>query len=106
MILQVFVSVFIAITILELVKAFQKKQIGLLMMLFWLFIWISVLIVVWLPNLTFDLAHILGIERGIDSVVYISIVIMFYLIFKLLVRMEKLENHITALVRKESLKDL
>ena len=46
------------------------------------------------------LSSILGIARGADLIVYVSVVLLFYLIFRLYVKMEKIEQDVTKVVRK------
>ena len=51
------------------------------------------------PNFTTYLAKQLGIGRGTDVVIYISIVLLFYLIFRTNVHLENLRHDITKLVQ-------
>jgi small membrane protein len=106
MILQIVITIFVFATLKETINEYRRHTIILYYTVFWSMVWFAILIIVWIPNLTGDLAKILGIARGIDSVVYISVVILFYLVFRLLVRFEKMEKQITQLVRRESLKEL
>jgi len=62
-------------------------------------------IAVLLPQTTVFLADFLGIWRGTDVAVYLSIVLIFYLIFRIFVKLEKIEKDITAIIREISLKD-
>jgi hypothetical protein len=55
------------------------------------------------PNLTNQLANRLGVGRGADLVFYISIIIFWFVILKLYARIRKLEQVVTAIVRKEAL---
>jgi hypothetical protein len=58
------------------------------------------------PDTTSLLAHLLGIGRGVDLIVYLSLLISFYLIFRLYVALARLEQAITALVRAIALEQL
>lgn len=57
------------------------------------------------PNFTNYVANILGIGRGADVVVYISIVLLFYLIFRTNVMLENIRHEITKLVREIALQN-
>ena len=57
----------------------------------------------WWPNGTTILANNLGIGRGADLILYISIVILFYLVFKLHVKLESVGRDIAKVVRQDSL---
>jgi len=77
----------------------KEGSIGWGMFLFWIFIWILVLVAVVKPELTTQLAKRLGIGRGVDVAVYISIVMLFYLNFRSNVMIENLRHEITRLTR-------
>ena len=68
--------------------------------IFWLFFWLLAGAVVIKPESTNFVANIFGVGRGADLVVYLSIIVIFYIIFQLTVKMEKIERNITKLVRK------
>ncbi|MBK8142294.1 MAG: DUF2304 domain-containing protein [Chitinophagaceae bacterium] len=55
------------------------------------------------PEITNQLAHNLGVGRGADLVFYTSIIIFWYVILKFYARLRKLEQTITAIVRKNAL---
>jgi hypothetical protein len=43
-------------------------------------------------------------SSGIDVILYLSIVFLFYIIFRLRLRMEKLERNITKIIREIAIK--
>ena len=69
------------------------------MFLFWTLVWMLVLVAVIRPDLTTQLAKRLGIGRGVDVALYISIVLLFYLNFRSNVMIENLRHEITRLTR-------
>ena len=94
MFIQILLTIFIAFAIIKLIFRFN---------FWWLFFWIIAIIAVWVPDFLTKIANILGIGRGADLVLYVSVVAVFYLIFKIYVRFEKIERNITKIVRKDSL---
>ncbi len=101
MIIQFIGSAFIIIIILQLSLKFFKDKAGLVKSLFWLVFWFSVLVFIWLPKDIIDqFGSLIGVGRGIDALVYLSIIALFYLILKLNSRIDKLEMNITKLVRE------
>jgi hypothetical protein len=72
---------------------------------FWALIWFVVIIISIVPNISGLFSNILGIQRGMDLIIVISVVILFYLIFRLYVQLEGVKREITALVRKVALED-
>lgn len=74
-------------------------------LLFWIIVWASATIVVFSPEQTTELAKIMGIGRGVDVIVYISIALLFYLIFRLHVYLEDIRSQISGLIREMSLQE-
>ncbi|MFA6467218.1 MAG: DUF2304 family protein [Patescibacteria group bacterium] len=106
MYLQILVTVFIVFILFKLFLQKQKNKISLLSFLIWFLLWLAILLVFWLPDTTSYLAAWLGIGRGADLVVYLSIVVIFYMIFKIFVRLNKIENEITRVVRADAIKNV
>lgn len=84
---------------------FKRKRITRKLFIFWQSLWIIVIIVAVLPQVTDPLSKILGVGRGVDVATYFSILLIFFLIYKIMARLEKIELEITKLVRHLSLKD-
>jgi len=96
MFIQILLTIFIAFAIIRLISRFN---------FWWLIFWIIAVVAVWVPDFLTKIANILGIGRGADLVLYVSVVAVFYLIFKIYVRLEKIERNITKIVRKDSLEE-
>lgn len=58
------------------------------------------------PNITNELANMMGVGRGADLVFYTSILIFWFIILKLYGRIRKLEQIITKIVRKDALENV
>jgi hypothetical protein len=71
----------------------------------WSLIWITVLIVTIFPNLTSVLSEFVGIGRGMDLAVYGGIVLLFYLMFRLYVKIDTQSKEITRLVREVAIQN-
>lgn len=74
--------------------------------LLWTMLWLGAALVVLWPDLTTRIAEVVGVGRGADLAVYGSVILLFILIFRLHVALDKLERTITKLVRREALRDL
>jgi hypothetical protein len=103
--LQVILIASIVLMVLRLLYQLKKKNINLGQFLIWLIIWLSAIVVIWYPQVTTYLADILGVGRGVDLVIYVSVVAVFYLMFRLLVRIEKIERDITKIVRSDAIEN-
>lgn len=102
--LQIIITLFTILVLSKLFRQRQQNKITLAAFFSWLLLWLFVLVVFWQPDTTSYLANLLGIGRGVDLVVYLSILIIFYLLFKIFVRLNKLDSDLTKLVRAEALK--
>lgn len=70
---------------------------------FWMVIWLAALIGIVNPDLTSRFAKVFGIGRGADIVIYLSIALIFYLIFRLSIFIENIRHEITRLTREIAL---
>ena len=91
--------------IIKVISSFKKRSISLRSLLFWVALWSAVLLVFLLPKTADYLAKMLGFWRGADVAVYFSVILIFYLIFRIFVKLEKIESDITAIVREIALKE-
>lgn len=104
-VIVVFVS---SIMLFQGVKDFAGRQAGQTFLKF------SVRVVVWggmalvaiYPDFTMILAKAIGIEGNINAVILTGFLLIFLLIFKLLSAIEKIEQNITELTRKEAMHEL
>lgn len=70
---------------------------------FWLLIWALALVAIFYPEETSKIATAVGIGRGVDIVIYSSVAVLFYLVFRLHVYIEDLRTEISSLIREVSL---
>jgi small membrane protein len=80
-----------------------RRKISLASGTFWTALWLAAALAVARPDLTLLAAHLLGIGRGADLVFYCAILaasIAFFLIF---VRLRRLDEQLTELVRQMAL---
>ncbi len=78
------------------------------------FIKFSVRVIVWggmaaiaaFPNLSTQVASVIGIDGNINAVVLVGFILIFLMIFKILSIIEGIERNITALTRDQSLQGM
>ncbi len=73
--------------------------------LFWNILWLSIGIVVIYPKTASLVAQMVGVGRGADLVVYSSLLLIFYLLFRIFMHLEKTEQQITKIVIDVALKE-
>jgi len=103
MLIQILISIFALFAISRLIIKKIRAEFRFSKFLIWLIFWLAVGVIVWIPDITQRLADLLGIGRGADLIFYLSILILFYLIFKIYIKIEKIERNITKVVRKDTL---
>lgn len=102
-ILQILVVAFALFAWSRAILRFKNGQISFAEFIMWSVLWIGAAVVVLAPQWTEPFANFLGIGRPIDVGIYASIVLLFYLIFKVYVKIETVEREITQLVRNHAI---
>ena len=105
MLIQIFFSLFLLFALSRVILQVKSAKISPGWFLFWSALFIFALVGVIEPKLTSYIANFLGIGRGADVVLYTSIALLFYLIFRLSIALEETRREITKLVRKITLDD-
>ena len=100
MYLQIIITILVILSISLVIKKKLQNKLTFGQTSTWLIMWLIVLIVFWYPESTNYLASSLNIGRGADLIIYIAILIMFYMMFKMYLKMDKLNSDITKVVRK------
>lgn len=97
--IQLLLILFILFAISRVLLRLKEKVISNQVALFWTLVWIAALIGITLPNTTSKLASYFGVGRGVDIIVYISLALLFYLVFRIFVMIQDIRQEITHLVR-------
>jgi small membrane protein len=104
--IQILIITFALWAIVKTITQFKKGALTIAWLFFWIFFWLAAGIVAVLPQTTDIIASLVGVGRGADLVIYASLLALFYLVFRVYVKIEKTEREITRLVRKLALDDL
>ena len=102
--IQIAALAFAIIHIARILMLWRANKLPLRTAVFWFLVWFAVLLVVYATPLIDALSRPIGVGRGIDLVVYIAVMVLFYLIFQLNMKLDKLERDITKLIREIALK--
>ena len=82
----------------------RDKEIPIGEFIFWSIIWVAVIVFSILPGILGWISTLLGIGRATDMAIYVSIIVLFYLVFRLYVKFDSQSQDITRVVREISLK--
>jgi len=96
----------ILLILVIVLSRFKKKQLSLFEFISWTILWIFLGLLAIFPSLMMDLARLLGVGRGVDVIIYIALFLIFYLIFKINIRMEKMDQDITKIVKEVALREI
>jgi hypothetical protein len=105
LIFQIF---FIFFSLIAIYIGFQRKKQNLLDskgFIFFTVFWILVILVVAWPESSNKIARILGIGRGSDLIIYVALCAISFVLFKINMKIEKINRDITKLVRKDAIKN-
>jgi len=105
MLIKIVLILFILFAVSKVALRYKDKVISLQEFILWTIFWLGVAFVIIFPEITSMVANWLGVGRGVDLVIYISILILFYLVFRALTRQDKIEKDITKVVREIALKE-
>ena len=103
--IQILILIFVSFAASRVILRFRGKELTLPAFLFWVAIWFGLILVTIFPQWASILAKFFGVGRGADLLVYLSVILLFYLIFRIYVRFENLERDLTKLVRQLALRE-
>jgi small membrane protein len=84
----------------------RKGEIGRGEFLFWFVFWsLAAVIILSLKYIDILVARLGFSGRGIEILFYLGMVLLFYIVFKLRLRLAKIEREITKIIRNMTLKD-
>jgi len=103
MLIQYLLIVLVLLIIYRVIVKWRRGFLAFRDFLFWLGFWVVVGIIVVRPEVTSFVANVVGVGRGADLVIYFAVVLIFYIIFQMTIKIEKIERDITKIVRTVAL---
>ncbi|HRH23944.1 MAG TPA: DUF2304 domain-containing protein [Candidatus Magasanikbacteria bacterium] len=103
-IFQLAIAILSLIAIMSVLRRKKEHLLGPLGALFWIIFWVALISIVSLPTTLLDrFSQFIGIGRGVDLVMYVSIAILFFVVFKLYIRIESMRRDMTEIARKKTI---
>jgi hypothetical protein len=102
-IFQILFTFFGLFAIVSVIKRKTEGHLGPKATIFWILFWLAAIVVVLWPASASKIASYLGIGRGADVIIYISVAVIFFLLFKLNVKLDSLNRDVTKVVRDKTL---
>ena len=103
--IQIIILVIIALIIIKTFQKYRQQAITIREFFLWISFWLIAAVLFIFPNLTQTVAKWLGVGRGVDLIIYLGLIVLFFAVFYILLRIERLERDITKVVREEALKN-
>lgn len=101
MVIQIVATIIILSIFSQLIRKILKDKASLTKIIFWVLFWGISLVIIWLPKETIDnIGSIFGVGRGIDVLVYLSIIFLLYNDLRLNGRIDVMDKKITKIVRE------
>ena len=104
--IQIVLICFAAFALSRVLIRYRRGGMRMLHLGLWMLVWAGVAVVAWLPDTTNLLANWLGVGRGVDTAMYLSILMIFYLLFRSFAKIEDLDRQITRIVRANALREM
>ena len=105
MIIQVIIIAFVFFVLVKLTIRYKADDITNREFVIWLVFWFIVVAATLMPHKTDVVAQWVGVGRGADLLTYVSVIVLFFIIFRILVWLEKIDRDITGIVRAIALLD-
>jgi hypothetical protein len=90
----------------RVVLRYRRGGMRMLQLGLWMLFWVGVVVVAVHPDTTGLFARWLGVGRGVDIAMYLSILMIFYLLFRSFARIEDLDRQLTRVVRADALREM
>ncbi len=105
MIQQIIALLILVFFVLKLTIQWRKKTININEFVFWLIFWlIASLLIIFIKPIDQLVINMGFSSSGINLIFYVAVLFLFYLIFKMRLKMVKMEKDITDLSRELTLK--
>ena len=104
-VIQILILIFALFAFSRALLRYREKSLNLGEFMFWTIIWVSVIIVSVFPDVISMLSTAVGIGRGTDFAIYVSIIILFYLIYRIYVKIDSHDQLMTKLIREYTIKE-
>jgi hypothetical protein len=85
---------------------YKRGEVSLPELVIWFFFWVSLAVIAVIPDLvTTFIANLLGFKSNVNAFIFMTIGILFYLQFRSVFAINKLNKKLTEVVRKVALEE-
>lgn len=91
------------IAIIWFITRYFKGKNSLATVVLWSLFWIIVSLFAIFPNVSITFARLFGITRGLDFIIILVFVVLFYTVLKLYFIVDKMQNDLNTIVKEVAL---
>jgi len=103
-IIQIIILIFALFAFSRVFINIKNRNLSILESSFWLVFWSIAILAAVFPELVIYVSKYVGVERAVDLVIYLTIMVLAYLIFRLYAFQERQNRQITKIVRTIALR--
>lgn len=103
--IQIIAIIFAFFALIRVVLKLRKQKLTINEFIFWASMWVILILLSIFPDVSHIIAAFFGFGRGLDFFIVSSILLIFYLIFRIYVKLEEIDSRITKLARSIALKE-
>ena len=104
--IQIVLTCFAVFAISRVVLRYRRGGLRVLHLGLWLLFWAGVIVVALRPETTNLFANWLGVGRGVDTAMYLALLMIFYLLFRSFGKIEDLDRQLPRVVRANAIRDM
>ena len=107
MLIQIITTIFIIIIIFPSIYSyFKKENLTLFGFLIWVIFWILAIFIIWNPGIIVFVGETLGVERSIDALIYIAIILLLFSSMSSRIKINHCNREITQIVRQYAINNV
>jgi hypothetical protein len=104
--IQLILLFFVFFALVKVILRHRHREMRRFQFLFWVVVWVGAAVIISHPDTSTFVADLVGIGRGADLIIYVSFLIAFYLIFRIHLMLNRVEQEITQIVSTMALEQL
>ncbi len=104
--IQVIAIIFAVFLLVKVILKLKNKKLTINEFLFWSLLWILLILLSIFPQISDGIANFFGFGRGLDFFIVSSILLIFYLIFRIISKLEEMDAKIAKLARSIALEEM
>ncbi|MBI5076839.1 DUF2304 domain-containing protein [Candidatus Falkowbacteria bacterium] len=105
-IFQIIIILLAAFMVIKAIYRLYKKEMTALFLILWICFWLVIALFDIYPAIIDWLAFKIGVGRGVDLLIYFSLIFIFYFGFRLWLKIKKIEKDITQIVQKTAINNM